>query len=63
MMTLLSIDSCGICQHLKALRKKKQKNKITSLLDTVNLTDSAHKKLGGFSGWYETKSIDCSSVT
>ena len=27
MMTLLSIDSCGICQHLKALRKKKQKTK------------------------------------
>lgn len=35
---------------LKGLKKKEAKDKITSLLDTVNLTDSAHKKLGGFSG-------------
>lgn len=34
----------------KGLKKKEAKDKITSLLDTVNLTDSAHKKLGGFSG-------------
>ena len=35
---------------LKGLKKKEAKDKITSLFDTVNLTDSAHKKLGGFSG-------------
>lgn len=35
---------------LKGLKKKEAKDKITSLLDTVNLTGSAHKKLGGFSG-------------
>ena len=35
---------------LKGLKKKESKDKITSLLDTVNLTGSAHKKLGGFSG-------------
>ena len=35
---------------LKGLKKKVAKEKITSLLETVNLTDAAHKKLGGFSG-------------
>lgn len=35
---------------LKGLKKKEAKEKITSLLETVNLTNSAHKKLGGFSG-------------
>ena len=47
---------------LKGLKKKEAKDKITSLLDTVNLTDSAHKARWFFR-WYETKSIDCSSVT
>ncbi|MCH5202060.1 MAG: ABC transporter ATP-binding protein [Oscillospiraceae bacterium] len=35
---------------LKGLKKKEAKLKITRLLDTVNLTDAAHKKLGSFSG-------------
>lgn len=35
---------------LKGLKKKEAKEKITQLLETVNLKDSAHKKLGSFSG-------------
>lgn len=35
---------------LKGLKKKEAKEKITQLLETVNLTDAAHKKLGSFSG-------------
>ena len=35
---------------LKGLKKKEAKVKITSLLETVNLKESAHKKLGSFSG-------------
>ena len=35
---------------LKGLKKKEAKAKITSLLETVNLKDSAHKKLSSFSG-------------
>ena len=35
---------------LKGLNRKEAKEKITKLLETVNLTDSAHKKLGAFSG-------------
>ena len=31
---------------LKGLKKKEAKEKITQLLETVNLTDAAHKKLG-----------------
>lgn len=42
---------------LKGLKKKEAKNKITSLLDTVNLTDSAHKKLGGFSGGMKQRAL------
>ncbi len=42
---------------LKGLKKKEAKEKITSLLDTVNLTDSAHKKLGGFSGGMKQRAL------
>lgn len=42
---------------LKGLKKKEAKDKITSLLDTVNLTDSAHKKLGGFSGGMKQRTL------
>ena len=42
---------------LKGLKKKEAKDKITSLLDTVNLTGSAHKKLGGFSGGMKQRAL------
>lgn len=42
---------------LKDLKKKEAKDKITSLLDTVNLTGSAHKKLGGFSGGMKQRAL------
>lgn len=42
---------------LKGLKKKEAKDKITSLLNTVNLTDSAHKKLGGFSGGMKQRAL------
>lgn len=42
---------------LKGLKKKEAKDKITSLLETVNLTDSAHKKLGGFSGGMKQRAL------
>lgn len=42
---------------LKGLKKKEAKEKITSLLETVNLTDSAHKKLGGFSGGMKQRAL------
>lgn len=42
---------------LKGLKKKEAKDKITSLLDTVNLTDSAHKKIGGFSGGMKQRAL------
>lgn len=42
---------------LKGLKKKEAKDKITSLLDTVNLTSSAHKKLGGFSGGMKQRAL------
>lgn len=42
---------------LKGLKKKEAKDKITSLLDTVNLIDSAHKKLGGFSGGMKQRAL------
>lgn len=35
----------------------KKKEKITSLLETVNLTNSAHKKLGGFSGGMKQRAL------
>ena len=35
---------------LKGLKKKEAKEKIPRLLETVNLTSAAHKKLGSFSG-------------
>ena len=42
---------------LKGLKKKDAKEKITSLLETVNLTNSAHKKLGGFSGGMKQRAL------
>lgn len=42
---------------LKGLKKKEAKGKIIELLDTVNLTDSAHKKLGGFSGGMKQRAL------
>lgn len=42
---------------LKGLKKKEAKDKIISLLETVNLTESAHKKLGGFSGGMKQRAL------
>lgn len=42
---------------LKALKKKEAKEKITQLLETVNLKDSAHKKLGSFSGGMKQRAL------
>jgi ABC-type multidrug transport system ATPase subunit len=42
---------------LKGLKKKEAKDKITSLLETVNLTSAAHKKLGSFSGGMKQRAL------
>ncbi len=42
---------------LKGLKRKEAKEKITNLLETVNLTDSAHKKLGAFSGGMKQRAL------
>ena len=42
---------------LKGLKPKEAKEKITKLLETVNLTDSAHKKLGAFSGGMKQRTL------
>lgn len=42
---------------LKGLKKKEAKQKITSLIGTVNLTSSAHKKLGSFSGGMKQRAL------
>lgn len=42
---------------LKGLKKKEAKQKITSLIETVNLTSSAHKKLGSFSGGMKQRAL------
>ena len=42
---------------LKGLKKTEAKEKITSLLETVNLTSSAHKKLGSFSGGMKQRAL------
>lgn len=42
---------------LKGLKKKEAKQKITLLLKTVNLTEAAHKKLGGFSGGMKQRAL------
>ena len=42
---------------LKGLKKKEAKAKITSLLETVNQKDSAHKKLGSFSGGMKQRAL------
>ena len=41
----------------KGLKKKEAKQKITSLLETVNLSSSAHKKLGSFSGGMKQRAL------
>ena len=42
---------------LKGLKKKEAKKKISQLLETVNLTDAAHKKLGAFSGGMKQRAL------
>jgi len=42
---------------LKGLKKKEAKEKITQLLETVNLTDAAHKKLGSFSSGMKQRAL------
>lgn len=42
---------------LKGLKRKEAKEKISQLLKIVNLTDSAHKKLGGFSGGMKQRAL------
>ena len=42
---------------IKGLKKKEAKEKITQLLETVNLTDTAHKKLGSFSGGMKQRAL------
>lgn len=42
---------------LKGLNKKEAKQKITDLLETVNLTEAAHKKLGSFSGGMKQRAL------
>ncbi len=42
---------------LKGLKKKETKEKIPKLLETVNLTDAAHKKLGSFSGGMKQRAL------
>lgn len=42
---------------LKGLKRKEAKEKITKLLETVNLTNSAHKKLGAFSGGMKQRAL------
>lgn len=42
---------------LKGLKKKEAKQKITSLIETVNLTSATHKKLGGFSGGMKQRAL------
>ncbi len=42
---------------LKGLKKKEAREKITSLLETVNLTSSAHKKIGSFSGGMKQRAL------
>lgn len=42
---------------LKGLKRKDAKKKIVTLLKTVNLTDSAHKKLGSFSGGMKQRAL------
>ena len=42
---------------LKGLKKKEAKQKIASLLEIVNLKESAHKKLGSFSGGMKQRAL------
>lgn len=42
---------------LKGLKKKEAKEKINSLIETVNLTSAVHKKLGGFSGGMKQRAL------
>lgn len=42
---------------LKGLKKKEAKEKITSLIETVNLSSAVHKKLGGFSGGMKQRAL------
>lgn len=42
---------------LKGLTQKEAKEKITALMETVNLTNKAHKKLGSFSGGMKQRTL------
>lgn len=42
---------------LKGLKKKVAKEKIASLIETVNLSSAVHKKLGGFSGGMKQRAL------
>ena len=42
---------------LKGMKKTAAKEKITQLLETVNLTENAHKKLGSFSGGMKQRAL------
>lgn len=42
---------------LKGLKKKEAKEKITSLIETVNLSSAVHKKLGSFSGGMKQRAL------
>lgn len=42
---------------LKGLKSKEARERIASLLETVNLTGSAHKKLGSFSGGMKQRAL------
>lgn len=47
---------------LKGMKRKAAKEKIYSLLETVNLTEAAHKKLGAFSGGMKQRALIAQSL-
>ena len=48
--------------RLKGIRKKDAKAQVTRLLSLVNLSDAAHKKLGGFSGGVRQRVLLCQAL-
>ncbi len=47
---------------LKGIRSKEAKAQVTRLLSLVNLSDAAHKKLGGFSGGMRQRVLLCQAL-
>ena len=47
---------------LKGIRSKEAKSQVTRLLSLVNLSDAAHKKLGGFSGGMRQRVLLCQAL-